>query len=111
MALEHSIQKGRKALFALVRMFGELGTGAIDLQMRLFDVLACSVLRYGCEVWGPRLGLRMRDCDQMDNLHRMMTRMCKGMKATVSLDVLYGELRGQPLVAGHEQRDVNFRRR
>jgi hypothetical protein len=36
--------------------------------------------------------MKKRDCDQMENLHWLMRRMCLGVKTTLSLEVLYGEL-------------------
>lgn len=52
-ALDRSITKARKALFALYSQCHKLGMHNVDVKCHLFDSLVKSVLCYGCEVWGP----------------------------------------------------------
>ena len=52
-SLDRNIDKGRKAYFAMLRRFYEMGICNIDLKCHMFDSLVKPVLNYGCEVWGP----------------------------------------------------------
>ena len=49
------INKGRAALYAMVRRCHELDIHNVYIKCHLFDSLVKPILTYGCEIWGPCL--------------------------------------------------------
>ncbi|GAQ86860.1 Reverse transcriptase-like protein with RNA-directed DNA polymerase domain [Klebsormidium nitens] len=55
-AVQHLVEAGRKANFAMERRCAELGLHKASTRVGLFDVLVRPILGYGAEVWGPGYG-------------------------------------------------------
>jgi hypothetical protein len=52
MGAKRSTDKGRAALFALIRRCHEMGLHNVAVKCHLFNSLVVPVMSYGCEVWG-----------------------------------------------------------
>jgi hypothetical protein len=92
---EELARAGRRALFAMRRRAWEMGAGATEHQLRLFDIFVQPVLSYGCEVWGVDL-LGQLDCAP-ERVHRWFCRRLLGLPQGASSAVALAELGRWPL--------------
>jgi Reverse transcriptase (RNA-dependent DNA polymerase) len=62
-ALQHNMEKGRKAMYAMIRRCNELEMHNVRIMCHLFDSLVKPIIDYGCEVWGPMFLTHGLTCD------------------------------------------------
>ncbi len=86
---------GRQAMHAMRRRAWELGAGAEEHQVRLFDILVKPILSYGCEVWG--VDLLGRPDSAPERVHRWFCRRVLGLPQGASSAVVLAELGRWPL--------------
>ncbi|GAQ86738.1 Reverse transcriptase-related protein [Klebsormidium nitens] len=100
-AVQHLVEAGRKASFAMERRCAELGLRRASTRVGLFDVLVSPILGNGAEVWGPGYGPEWGwngDGDGPEKVHRAFLRgLLKVRKSSLSKAVL-GEFGRFPLV-------------
>ena len=95
--------KGRGALYSMIRRCNELDIHNVYIKCRLFDSLVRPLLSYGSEIWGPAIlskGSGFVDTGfqkTLEQLHRGFLRQCLGVRKTVPDVVLMTELRKEPL--------------
>jgi hypothetical protein len=92
---EELAKAGRRSLFAMRRRAWEIGAGATQHQLKLFDIFVMPVLSYGCEVWGVDL-INQPD-SAPERVHRWFCRRVLGLPQQVSSAVALAELGKWPL--------------
>ena len=107
--------KGRGALYSMMRRCNELDIHNVYIKCRLFDSLVRPILSYGSEIWGPAILSKgsmgfvetgfQKDLEQ---LHKGFLRMCLGVRKTISEVVLMTELRREPLAFGLLESSLRF---
>lgn len=110
-----NLDKGRKAMYAMVRRCYALGIHNVHLKCHLFDNLVKPILSYGCEIWCPLLlhkhGIATSSkgaASQMEQLHLCFLYQCLGVRrSTPTLPLLY-ELQREPLAVGWLKQAVRF---
>jgi hypothetical protein len=116
-AATHCINKGRGAMYAMIRRCHELELHNVHIKIRLFDSLVRPIVSYGCEVWGPSFmasGKCLADFGLRKNLevlHKRFLKRCLGVRDSVADVVLMHELRRVPLSVGILKQVLNFRKR
>ena len=92
---EELARAGKRAMFAMRRRAWEMGAGAVEHQVQLFDIFVKPVLSYGCEVWGVDL-LGQHD-SAPERVHRWFCRRLLGLPQGASSAVALAELGRWPL--------------
>lgn len=86
---------GRRALFAMRRRAWELGAGATEHQLQLFDIFVKPVLSYGCEVWG--VDILGQPGSAPERVHRWFCRRLLGLPQSACSATALAELGRWPL--------------
>ena len=92
---EELARAGQRALFAMRRRAWEMGAGATEHQLQLFDIFVQPVLSYGCEVWGVDLLGQLDSAPE--RVHRWFCRRLLGLPQGASSAVALAELGRWPL--------------
>ena len=111
--MQSSLSKAKQALGAMRSRCRELGIHNVSILSRLFDSLVCSVLNYGCEMWGvyqvhdfARKGWGSNSaCEQM---HKTFLRCSFQVNSKTTCAVMMNEARRRPLVHSWCQRAVGW---
>ena len=82
--------QGRKAMFALKSSVSNLSLNHCSL-LSLFDTYVCSILSYGCEVWGYHKG------PDIEKIHLDFLRYVLGVRRNTNRVMLYFETGRLPL--------------
>jgi hypothetical protein len=108
-----NLDKGRRAMYAMIRRCYEMDLHNVYIKCHLFDSLVRPVLNYGCEVWGPGsmcsgnsfvAGARQ----EFEDMHLGFLRQCLGVRKSVPLAVLMHELAREPVAMGWLRQTVRF---
>ena len=97
---------GRRALMAMRRRARELGAGAVEHQLQLFDIFVKPVLSYGCEVWG--VDVLGRPDAAPERVHRWFCRRLLGLPQSATSAVVLAELGRWPLHVQWAQQTCRF---
>ena len=97
---------GRRALFAMRRRAWEMGAGAVEHQLRLFDIFVQPVLSYGCEIWG--VDLLDQPASAPERVQRWFCRRLLGLSQGASSAVALAELGRWPLQLRWGQQLVRY---
>ena len=103
---EELAKAGRRAMFAMRRRAWELGAGATEHQLQLFDIFVKPVLSYGCEVWGVDILCQLGSAPE--RVHRWLCRRLLGLSQGASSAVALAELGRWPLHVHWTQQLVRF---
>lgn len=108
------MNKGRAALFAMMRRTYELEMNNVYIRCHLFDSLVKPILSYGCEVWGPYMfakgdSLTLSGLStELEFLHKGFLRQCLGVRKSVPDLALMSELQRKPLIFGMLKQTLRF---
>ena len=97
------VNKGRAALYAMVRRCHELDIHNVHIKCHLFNSLVKPILFYGSEIWGPALlakGACLTDTSlsgDSEVIHKGFLRQCMSLRKSVVEYVLMSELHREPL--------------
>ena len=97
---------GRRALFAMRHRAWELGAGAIEQQLRLFDIFVKPVLSYGSEIWG--VDILDQPSSAPERVHRWLCRRLLGLPQGACSAIALAELGRWPLHVLWVQQLVRF---
>lgn len=93
-------------MHAMRRRAWELGAGAVEHQLQLFDIFVKPVLSYGCEVWGVDV-LGQPDAAP-ERVHRWFCRRLLGLPQSATAAVVLAELGRWPLHVQWAQQTCRF---
>lgn len=101
-SIARNIDKGRKAMYAVIRRCYQLGIANVGLKCHLFDTMVKPILNYGCEVWGPASmcsGNHMNHGvqDVVERLHLSFIKQSLGVRATTCTASIMCELNREPV--------------
>jgi len=114
LSLSRNLDKGRKAMFAMIRRCHELEVYNVHVQCHLFDALVKPVLNYGCEVWGPMLtsqGISHNPTSiggEVEKLHLCFLHQCLGIRRSTAVAAIMHELGREPIAACWVRQAVRF---
>ena len=103
---EELAKAGRRALFAMRRRAWELGAGAVEHQLQLFDIFVKPVLSYGCEVWG--VDVLGQPGSAPERVHRWLCRRLLALPQSACSATALAELGRWPLHVHWVQQLVRF---
>jgi hypothetical protein len=97
-----NLEKGRKAMYALIRRCYQLNIWNVGLRCHLFDTLVVPVLNYGCEVWGAanmaKGGSSLTSTQtEFETLHMAFLKQILMVNKTASTPVIMYELNRHPI--------------
>lgn len=112
-AAKRGMDKGRRAMFAMLKRCHELNIHNVGLKCHLFDALVRPVVNYGCEVWAPSVmasgdhfiaGLR----EEAEKFHLAFLRQCLGVRKCTHTAALMHEMGRLPLAFNWIKQVLNF---
>jgi exonuclease III len=113
-ASSRCLDKGKHAMYALIRRCHEMDIHNVYIKTRLFDTLVKPIIYYGCEVWCPYSlpkGDHLTESGHsfnMENLHKNFLRQCLGIRQSVPDIVVMNELQREPLIFGMVKQLLGF---
>jgi hypothetical protein len=107
---DRCLQKGRAALYSLVRRCHQLDLHNVHIKIHLFNTLVKPILMYGCEVWGPAYLGRGNTLyrKQLDKLHLTFLRQCIGVRTSTPIDNILLDLHIEPITTSIKRHIVGF---
>jgi hypothetical protein len=107
---DRCLQKGRGALYSLVRRCNQLDIHNITIKIHLFNTLVKPILMYGCEVWGPAYLDRGNAIyrKNLDHLHLSFLRQCLGVRSTTPTVNIFAELGIEPITHSIKRQAIGF---
>lgn len=115
LALDRGVDKGKAALFAMMRRCYELGVHNVALQCHLFSTLVQPVLLYGSEVWGAYHFAKIASPQFMyglrgptEQLQLMFLRQSLGVFTSTPVAPMLHETGRRPLVHSMVSRVLEF---
>lgn len=107
---DRCFQKGRSALYSLVRRCHQLDLHNVHTKLHLFNSLVKPILIYGCEVWGPSYLSRGKGSyrKQLDSLHHSFLRQCLGVRTSTPIINIMTELQQESITNSIQRQIINF---
>lgn len=107
-------QKGRAAMFAMIKRCSDMELHNVFMRCHLFDSLVRPILNYGCEIWGPscmQKALSLSSTNRAaehEAMHRWYMKRCLHVPDTVATYVVMHELRRQPIALDWLKQCIRF---
>ena len=90
--IKESVNKARRAMFTLNRIFSKNKELLPKMKINLFNALISPILSYGCEVWG------FCAADPIEKFHLSFLKSVLNVKKSTPNCFVYGELGVYPLI-------------
>ena len=85
--------KGRKAMFSMIKSTRSIGELSIKTLLFLFERVVAPILTYGSDIWG----MKHNSIQVIDRVYQHFMKYLLGVKATTSNVIVYGECGRIPL--------------
>jgi hypothetical protein len=107
---DRCLQKGRAALYSLVRRCNQLDIHNVQIKIHLFNTLVKPILMYGCEVWGPTYLDRGNAIyrKHLDHLQLSFLRQCLGVRSTSPTANILAEFGIEPITHSIKRQVIGF---
>jgi hypothetical protein len=110
---KRGMDKGRRAMFAMMKRCCELNIHNVGVKCHLFDSLVRPIINYGCEVWAPSVMARGDSFiagvrEELEKFHIAFIRQCLGVRKSTPTAVLMHEMGRLPLAFSWLRQVLHF---